>query len=162
MRELGGRRAHPPASTLPIGVRIGMSSQFPVSVVLVGTRVTFWVLTAGIDNPVRGRDPSMSRHLSVRKVHRCARGSQQKTCEAGGPVRGSNLSTFRYLSAYDLNPCESVARGGYEIGGPVRGSDYGCFVIAWCAESGVSELVTLALSPLAPRVSWVLVEEARN
>ena len=52
MCELGGHRAHLPASTLPIGVRIGMSLQFPVSMVLVGTRVTFWVLTAGIDRLV--------------------------------------------------------------------------------------------------------------
>ena len=127
MRELGGRRAHPPASTLPTGVRIGTGLQLPVSVVLVGTRVTFWVLTAEIDNPVRGRDPSMTCRLLVRKVHRCTRGSQQKTCEAGGPVRGSNSSTFRYLSAHGLIPCESVARGGYEFGGPERGSDLWVF-----------------------------------
>ena len=56
MCEPGGRRARLAASTLPIGVRIGTSLQFPVSVVLVGTRVTFWVLTAEIDGPVRGRD----------------------------------------------------------------------------------------------------------
>ena len=42
-------------------------------------------------------------------------------------MRGSNLSTFRYLSAYGLNPCESVARGGCEVGGPVRGSDLWVF-----------------------------------
>ena len=149
MRELGGRRAHPPASTLPIGVRIGTGLQLPVSVVLVGTRVTFWVLTAEIDNPVRGRDPSMTCRLSVRKVHRCTRGSQQKTCEAGGPVRGSNLSTFRYLSAYGLNPCESVARGGYEVGGPVRGSDLWvfCYRLArgkWSKRACYSRLILLS------------------
>ena len=149
MRELGGRRVHPSASTLPIGVRIGTSLQFPVSVVLVGTRVTFWVLTAGIDNPVRGRDPSMPCRLSVRKVHRCTRGSRQKTCEAGGPVRGSNLSTFRYLSAYGLNPCESVARGGYEVGGPERGSDLWvfCYRLArgkWSKRACCSRLILLS------------------
>ena len=64
--ELGGRRAHLLASTLPIGVRTGTSLQFPVSVVLVGTRVTSWVLTAEIDGPVRGRDLSTPRCLSVR------------------------------------------------------------------------------------------------
>ena len=42
-------------------------------------------------------------------------------------MRGSNSSTFRYLSAYGLNPCESVARGGYEVGGPERGSDLWVF-----------------------------------
>ena len=121
------RRAHLPASTLPIGVRIGMTLQFPVSVVLVGTRVTFWVLTAGIDDPVRGRDPSMPCCLSVCKAQRCARVSQRKTCEVGGPGRGSNLSTFRYLPACGFDSCESVARGGYEVGDPVRGSDLRVF-----------------------------------
>ena len=82
-------------------------------------------------------------------------------------MRGSNLSTFRYLLAYGLNPCESVARGGYEVGGPVRGSDLGTFHYLsvrerWSVKNGVNELVTLILSSLAPRVSWMLVEEARN
>ena len=52
----------------------------------------------------------------------------------GGPVRGSDLWTFRYLSVRER----------------------------WSVKNGVNELVTLILSSLAPRVSWVLVEETRN
>ena len=69
-------------------------------------------------------------------------------------MRGSNSSTFRYLSAYGLNPCESVARGGYEVGGPERGSDLWVFCCRLARGGNIL--------PLAPRVSWVLVEEARN
>ena len=100
-------------------------------------------------------------------TYRRARTSHRETCRARGPVRGSDSSAPRYLSA-----CETLnrTRASHEgcVGPEVLCADpthrrFATFRRAkrWTMRERRTEEVYL-LPSLAPRVSCVLVEETRN